>query len=297
MTTILLVEDSAVDRTLVQGLLQREPAWLVRTAEDGADALASVSVSAPDVVITDLQMPNVNGLQLVAALRIHYPHVPVILITAHGSEELAVRALEQGAASYVPKSQVGERLASCVQQVLTHAHENRSYERLSGSMDYADFRFTLDNDPALFDRLIELVQEIALNMQLCDSGSQVRLGMALEEALRYMMLRGNLECGDDELAEINRRSQAGAEILRWKQTQPQFAARRLLVRCQLGQDEVRVVIIHQGPPFAAPPLADCGSELEAPAQRSLVLMRAFLDRVEFSSTGSEVLLIKRRAHG
>ena len=48
-------------------------------------------------------MPEINGLQLVAAMREKYPRIPVILMTSQGSEEIAVQALQQGAASYVPK--------------------------------------------------------------------------------------------------------------------------------------------------------------------------------------------------
>ncbi len=67
-----------------------------------------------DLVITDLMMPETNGLELVAAVRQLYPQVPVILMTAYGNESIAVEALERGAASYVPKSQQADRLSDTV---------------------------------------------------------------------------------------------------------------------------------------------------------------------------------------
>jgi len=104
MTTILVVDDSAVDRRIVGGLLKKEGGWRIEFAENASEALARMKDAVPDLVITDLQMPTMDGLELVAAARVHYPDVPVILITAYGSEMLAVEALEQGATTYVPKS-------------------------------------------------------------------------------------------------------------------------------------------------------------------------------------------------
>ena len=58
----------------------------------------------PDVVLTDLDMPRMNGLQLVEAIRRNYPTIPVVVMTALGSEEIAALALAKGAASYIPKA-------------------------------------------------------------------------------------------------------------------------------------------------------------------------------------------------
>ena len=95
MSTILVVDDSAVDRRLVGGLLERDGEWKVHYAIHGADALEKLRHTEYDLVVTDLVMPGIDGLELVAAVRSQYPHVPVILMTSKGSEEIAVRALEQ----------------------------------------------------------------------------------------------------------------------------------------------------------------------------------------------------------
>ena len=73
--------------------------------------------SLPDVVISDLVMPELNGLELIGQVRQNYPLVPVILLTALGNEEIAFEALEQGAASYVPKARQAECLADTVDRV------------------------------------------------------------------------------------------------------------------------------------------------------------------------------------
>ncbi len=98
MTNVLVVDDSLVDRALVAELLGKEPGWKIAQAENGAEALAWMKESPPDVVVTDVQMPEMDGLEFVTAARDLHPDVPVILMTAHGSEALALDALERGAA-------------------------------------------------------------------------------------------------------------------------------------------------------------------------------------------------------
>ena len=103
MATILVVDDSAVDRRLVGGLLETDAELEVEYAAHGKEALAKIEYLVLELVVTDLMMPEMDGLELVAAMRSKYPLIPVILMTSKGSEEIAVRALQEGAASYVPK--------------------------------------------------------------------------------------------------------------------------------------------------------------------------------------------------
>src|SRR4051812_13957747 len=107
MSRILVAEDSRTQALQIQLLLE-EAGFTVRLAQNGREALDLLRQEAPDLVLTDLDMPELNGLQLVESVRRDYPAVPVVLMTALGSEEIAVRALESGAASYVPKRKMPE---------------------------------------------------------------------------------------------------------------------------------------------------------------------------------------------
>jgi len=68
----------------------------------------------PDLVVTDWQMPEIDGLELVNTIGDKYPEVPVVLMTAHGSEVVAAQALANGAASFVPKSDLADNLVETV---------------------------------------------------------------------------------------------------------------------------------------------------------------------------------------
>ena len=105
---ILVVDDSLVERVLVEGLLRKDPTYQVQLAANGRVALEVLEKESPDLVVTDLVMPEMDGLELVRTMRNRYPTIPVILMTAYGDESTAVEALESGAASYVPKAQKAE---------------------------------------------------------------------------------------------------------------------------------------------------------------------------------------------
>src|SRR5580698_6254033 len=77
--TILVVDDSLVDRRLAGRLLEKEGEWQVSYAADGAQALDAMSRSLPQAVLTDLQMPVMDGLALVERMRKEFPRIPVIL--------------------------------------------------------------------------------------------------------------------------------------------------------------------------------------------------------------------------
>ena len=117
MSTVLVVDDSAVDRKLVGTLLEKSEIS-VQYASDGFEALDVLHQADVDVVLTDLQMPDMDGLQLVDAIRSQHPLVPVVLMTAHGSEELAIDALERGAASYVRKRNLANDVVLTITRVL-----------------------------------------------------------------------------------------------------------------------------------------------------------------------------------
>src|SRR5437016_2633270 len=108
--TILVVDDSEVDRRLIAGLLSNAGEYHVELAGNGEEALQRVSMAQHDLVITDLVMPQMDGLGLLRAIRRKHSAIPVILLTACGNESTAVEALESGAASYVPKARQAECL-------------------------------------------------------------------------------------------------------------------------------------------------------------------------------------------
>ena len=300
MTTVLVVDDSPVDRRLVGGLLAAESQWTVEYAAEGAEALARVKDSLPDIVVTDLRMPKMDGLELVKAMRIHHPTVPVILMTAYGSETLAVEALKKGAASYVPKSQLAEMLVGTVEEVLARSRGDPACERLMRHLDKPEFAFfvELENDVALIDPLVNLVQQTVAREGLCDSTGRLQIGVALREALLNALFHGNLQIGREQMRAVREKllEEKDVTLAEEHRSQSPFQDRRVYVDVKISKDEARLVVRDEGPGFdvaALPSVSDSVSE-ERKGGRGVALMRTFMDEVTYNDMGNEVTMVKRK---
>ncbi|HZF50021.1 MAG TPA: sigma-54 dependent transcriptional regulator [Polyangiaceae bacterium] len=114
---VLVVDDEASARSGLEKLLRQE-GYEVESASDGENALSLVSDRPPDVVVTDLKMPRMDGMQLLAKLREQNAEIPVIVVTAFGDVASAVGAMRAGAADYLTKPVDFDALLVSIERVL-----------------------------------------------------------------------------------------------------------------------------------------------------------------------------------
>lgn len=116
--TVLVVDDAAEIRDLLADLILRPSGYRVLTAESGTRGLELAHAEAPDAVISDIKMPDLTGLELTQLLKRERPTLPVILITAEGSEDVARQALRVGANDYFPKPFEPDDLLETLERLL-----------------------------------------------------------------------------------------------------------------------------------------------------------------------------------
>ena len=294
MTSILVVDDSAVDRRLIGELLAKQADWKIECVDGAAEALAQIDRAMPDIVVTDLQMPEMDGLELVRTIRQRHDGVPVVLVTAHGSETLAVEALAEGAASYVPKPEMADKLVDVVAEVLALARAQRNAQEMLGWLGGADFK--LENNPALIDPLVDMVQQMLVAREFGDSGERLRIGVALKEALLNALYHGNLEITFDQMQEARDKLVLAEpfEPAEQRRSESPYGDRRIHVTAKVTSQEARFVIRDEGSGFdvAAVPEPGDPEALQPQRGRGLSLMRSFIDEVLYNQTGNEVTLIK-----
>ena len=121
---VLFVDDDKSGRELSRFNLE-EAGYAVDLAADGADALAHFSVDRHDLVVTDLRMPKLSGMELLGELQARAPEVPVVVITAHGNVEVAVEAMRAGAYDFIEKPFSRDVLLHAVRR----ASERRTFSR------------------------------------------------------------------------------------------------------------------------------------------------------------------------
>ncbi|MEL7499360.1 MAG: response regulator [Planctomycetota bacterium] len=291
MATVLVVDDTAVDRRLAGGLLERAPNVDVCYAENGREALVQIDARLPDLVVTDLQMPEIDGLELVTAIGERYPEVPVVLMTAHGSENVAAQALANGAASFVPKSELADNLVDTVMHILVMSETDSRYKKLIACTRKTDFEFDLESDPAIIEPLIEMVQQVAVSQGLLTHNNRVQMTVALEHALHNAMIRGNLELSRDEMPVPNPR------VIRERLKEPKYSNRKVYFRSLVTPECAQFWIRDEGPGFdtSKVPAADDPASFRDGTGRGLVLIKAFMDEVTFDQTGNEICMKKLRS--
>ena len=119
-TRILIVDDEQKMRRILQIILGKQR-YDIDLAKDGIEALDFFQRQQYDLVITDLKMPRMDGMELIGFIRREKPDVPVIVITAHGSVESAVKAMKSGAYDYITKPFENEEIRIVVSKAVTYS--------------------------------------------------------------------------------------------------------------------------------------------------------------------------------
>ena len=246
MTSVLVVDDSAVDRKLISTLLSNQTDWHIDVRNDGQQALAYVAEHQPDLVLSDMKMPNLDGLSLVGELRSKHPLIPVILITSFGSEELAMEALKEGAASYCPKTRMSRDLIAIARKILAVSLKRRRIEQVLSRVTESTISFTLENDSSLIPPMIEHLQS---HMVAWDETDRLRVGVALDESLLNAMHHGNLEI-DSTLRDQGDGSGYQKAIAQRNQESP-FRDRKVKLDAKISSDEIKLSIADEGPRLSA----------------------------------------------
>lgn len=126
---ILLVDDHPIVRQGLRTILEGHSGWeVVGEAADGFEAVEKAKALQPDVMVLDVTMPNMNGLEACRLLRRQWPDLEILFVTQHDSPQMMREALGAGARGYVVKSNAARDLLTAVEEVSQH----RSFTALNG---------------------------------------------------------------------------------------------------------------------------------------------------------------------
>ena len=208
MPRVLVVDDSGTDRARAKGLLAKLDGVTVEEAVNGRQAVDRLD-DPPDLILTDLNMPELDGLEVLEAVHDRCPHVPVILMTSKGSEDMAQVALKTGASSFLPKENLSTLLRPTVTNLLSLAGDRRQQDRL-GRCHLRQHRILdLPSDPDIIGPAVKLARRMVEETAAApvpplrephetqdlgfDETDRLRIGVALEEAITNAVYHGNLE--------------------------------------------------------------------------------------------------------
>lgn len=296
MSNILLVEDSPTQAMQMKLLLESAD-HQVTCCDDGTTAVELLSAGTSELVVTDLELPVMNGLELIQRMQADFPDIPAVLVTGRGSERLAAEALRAGATAYVPKSLLDEMLLGTVEDVLGVMRSDRSYAELIDCTVENRLVFELPTKAHLLSTAIDLTMQMAAGMELLSGVERYRVGNALRHAASNAIYRGNLELSHQQWQQASSEEAMEREphpLVDERLASSPYKDRKVHFDARLMRDLIRIVIRDEGPGFDTRHLLneDAADALAEGHGRGLVLIRNFMDKVSFNDAGNEITLIK-----
>lgn len=226
---VLVVDDAREIREFLTEYILEPRGFRVLTAADGLQGLQMAFSEQPDLMIVDVQMPHMSGLELLRRLRVRRLDIPAILITAHGSEQVAVKALRLGVRDYVIKPFVIEDMEEAIDRALREKRlwdeRNQLVKQLQRSN--ASLRQRAQQLNALYsigkavssslelEQILERVVEAAVYLSGTDEGSLMLIDERQGEL--YVRASKNVDTRARTIRERIQDSQAG-QAIRTRQT-------------------------------------------------------------------------------
>jgi DNA-binding NarL/FixJ family response regulator len=156
-TRLLIVEDRTLVRAGLRALAETlEGIEVIGEAKDGLDALEKMGQWRPDVVLMDIAMPDLNGLETTARASREFPEIRILILSMHSNEEYVLQALRAGAAGYMLKDASTQELADAVRIV----REGGTYLSQAVSRYLADYVRRVDSEADPLERLSPRKKEV-----------------------------------------------------------------------------------------------------------------------------------------
>ncbi len=164
MSKVLVIDDEKDMLTLLRRIISGEAGHEVTTHSDPFKALADLEAGAFDLVLTDLKMPKMSGMQVLERAKTAYPEMPVVIMTAYGTIENAVEAIRKGAFDYITKPFRRERILVTTDKALQWHELLKENQRLRNLAEEFEASSELITNSPIMLRVIERIRQVAPTM-------------------------------------------------------------------------------------------------------------------------------------
>jgi len=262
---ILVVDDDENITNLISELLCSNNEIKVEKAKDGLEGLNKLKKSVYDIIITDIKMPVMDGIEFLQRVRNMNPGIPVVIMSAYAEFDSLVKALHLGATNFIRKPFDFDEIFQVILKVLNLKNE---FIKQSKIFPHVKIETSIEmiSDIQLVDGVIVYLTIDLLNYQICDKGELGNFRLALHEAVTNAIEHGNMN-------DMNKKVHITKQIDNM----------RILYRIE---DEGKGFDYKNIPDPTLP------ENLMKPRGRGLLLMHTFMDEIIFKKDGTVVELIK-----
>ena len=295
--TILIVDDEPLIQDLLVEMLHSSGDYEIYTALDGRQALERCESTDLDLIFTDLRMPRMNGMELLAELHRRNANIPVVILTGYGRREDVIEAMRLGAVNFLMKPHEIELVHNITSKILRVRNKKRLEKSLYEYCLEERQTYQIPNDLRFTLPLIDLLTNNIIQMGLCPSSELINIRLALDEALTNAIIHGNLEISSEEKGVRLKDIAAFNEMVKRKSQEEPYCHRSVTVNSFITRAEIRFDIEDEGHGFEWRQLPHTYDEEEVLNShgRGLFLIRSFMDEVRFNEAGNRITLVKRKA--
>ena len=189
---LLFVDDEKGYRQSFRRTMRKEKTLLLETASDGVEALKRLEIFPADIVITDVRMPNMDGLALLEEIKMRYPDIFIVMVTGYGTIEDAVNAMKVGAYDYILKPFDFDTIRMVIEKITGHKAilEKSIFPREERRKGYR-FENIIGQDPAMFQVFQEIVDVAHSNATILVTGETGTGKELVAESIHFKSPRRN----------------------------------------------------------------------------------------------------------
>ncbi|MCF6365686.1 MAG: response regulator [Bacteroidales bacterium] len=287
---VLIVEDDSASRFFLESLLESNN-YEFRSAANGIEGLNIFEEYRPDIVLSDIQMPIMDGLELLEAIRDKKSDTIVIMVTAFGTENYAIQALHLGANNYLKKPVSGQELLRLLKKYQAILTSKYSPDALPGRLVSRNFILEFNTE---FNKIPKIVDKVIVESAIdIDDNEKVNIELGLVELITNAIEHGNLNIDYFEKQKALDEGTLG-ELYDERMTSPVYKHRIITIKFFADNEKYQWTIIDEGDGFDWKLLPDPTDEahiLELNG-RGVFISRFLFDEVEYLGKGNAVIATK-----
>ena len=294
--SILIVDDEEIIRELLYERVTYKGAVRADTAENGFAAVEKLKQDSFDVVLSDICMPGMGGIDLLKAVKEHWPETAVIMMSGYADMSDTIGALRHGAIDFLEKPFEMAKVIEAIQRVFRMKNLEYSKKEALRYLDLETRIFRIPNDLDLCPIIVSEVTQNLADKNITDVSFLESIRVALNEILFNAVEHGNLGISFEEKTQLMEGCADYHQAIRDRALNPNYADRHVTLEYYMDADLVRFVITDQGEGFdhsALPDPTDPENLLSCHG-RGILMTRIYMDEVIYNDKGNQVTLIRHK---
>ncbi len=292
--SILIVDDESVICSILEQRIRLAGGIDVVTAPNGNMALELLGQRAFDVVLTDICMPGISGIELLREIKSSWPQTIVMIMSGFADLNDTIQALRLGAVDFMEKPFDMAKVVDSIQRLFRRKRLERKQAEALKFQSFEKRVFQIPND---LDVCPVIVAQIIQDLSISAFATGVNLEgvrVALNEILFNAIEHGNLEISYKEKTELMEGLGDYPTIIRERAEQSEYVDRQVLLECQYDRRRLRFVITDEGHGFDHSNLPDPTDpeNLLSAHGRGILMTQIYMDSVMYNEKGNRVTLVK-----